>query len=368
MNLVLAHGGDLSEPSGGHVRIVAFVGGLAERGAEVTVVAPEPDGDLPAGLHAATFVSVGVPVGGVIDQPLRALAVARRALCEAQARDARLHVVHSTMAGVVAALGGEGFLLDMHDLAFEGPLYGDLPLGGVVQRVVRRLEGRALRAAGNVVVVSDRMADRASEIWNVPRERFTVVPNGHDPETVAPYRDVPVVEDRVAFLGTLHPKLDADALVRLADAREVGEVIVVGDGERRGELARAASDREGLRVTGRLPDDEAFPLVAGSAVALNPQRASGLQASSSPVKLYYYAALGRPMVLSSGPEFAAQLAEEGAAVRVPAGDTNGFVERVVDLLRSPDRRRRMGERAVDCVATETWDGRAVQVARVYGLT
>lgn len=360
----LAHGGDLGEPSGGTDRVGAFAGGLADRGFDVTVVAPAPGGDLPARFDDVEFVPVDTGTRGLVDQPVRAVRVVRRARAVAADRGARLQIAHSTLAGVAALLGASGYVVDMHDLACRSPLYGDLPLGAAVQRVVGAIEGRGLRAADSVVVVSRRMADLVAEEWGLDPDAMTVVPNGYDPGRVAPYRGVPTDPGRVAFLGTLHRKVDVDALCAVASLSAVEDCPVVGDGERRAELAARAADVDALRVLGRLPDEEAFPLVASAAVAVNPQRASGLQAASSPVKLYNYAALGRPMVLTRGPEVADRLAEAGGAELVDAG--GAFADRVAGLLADAGRRRELGARAADFVTSATWDHRAASLAAHYG--
>lgn len=359
----LVHGGDLAEPSGGTDRVGAFAAGLADRGFDVTVVAPTPSGDLPAAFADATFVPVDTGTRGLVDQPIRAVRVVRRARRVARDRDATLQILHSTLAGVAAMAGCSGYVLDMADLACRSPLYGDLPLGGAVQRVVGAIEGRGLHAAGSVVVVSERMATLVTERWGVDPESLTVISNGYDPERVAPYRDVETEPGRVAFFGTLHRKIDIEALCAVAELSAVEDLVVVGDGELRGELADRADAIPALRVVGRLPDEEAFPLVASAAVAVNPQRASGLQEASSPVKLYYYAALGCPMVLSSGPDEAAWLADADAAELVPpGGDFAGAVDR---LLADPTRREALGEAAEAVVAEATWDCRAAALADLY---
>lgn len=365
MNICIAHGGDLSEPSGGTARVTALAGALATDPAnEVTVVAPEPRGALPGRLEPVSFVPVGVGTRHTLNQPLRALAVVRRARTLARERDARLQIEHSTMAGIATLVGCSGYVLDMHDLAFRSPQYGDLPLGRLIQVALRRLEGRGVRAAEEVVVVSEAMAEFLVGEIGHPRDRLTVIPNGYDPGTVAPYRDTEAVEGRVAFLGTLHRKLDVDAFRAIARLDAVSDFVVIGDDGYRDELERMSRSEPAMRVTGRLPDEEAFPLVAGAQVVVNPQQASALQAASSPVKLFYYAALGCAMVLTAGPETADRLAAAGAARLVePGGDVAGAVDA---LLQDPGERRRMGARAADAVAEDTWDRRGAALADVYG--
>lgn len=364
MKVCIAHGGDLSIPSGGTNRVSGVAGALADRDEnDVTIVAPRPADALSDRFDRVEFVPVDVGTRGIVDQPTRALRVSRRARRIASERNGRLQIEHSTLAGVGSLVGCSGYVLDMLDLAFQSPQYGDLPLGGVVQRVLRRLEGRGLRAADAIVVVSESMRELVTAEWGIPRDRMTVIPNGYHPDVVAPYVGAEEVEGRVAFLGTLHRKLDLDAFRAIARLDAVSDFVVIGNGGLRADLETMARREPALRVTGRIPDAEAFPQVASAQVVVNPQRRSDLQVASSPVKLYYYAALERPMVLTRGPDAAAWLEAEGAARLVePGGDVAGAV---ADLLDAPAVRQRMGTRGGAVCEAATWDRRGAALADVY---
>jgi len=201
--------------------------------------------------------------------------------------------------------------------------------------------------------------------WDLDPESVTVIPNGYDEETVEPYRTEETVDGRVVFLGTLHPKLDTEAIFKIAELEEVEEMIVIGDGAKRDELEQGKVDHglDDLEVRGRLPDEEAFPLLARADVAINPQTQSSLQEASSPVKLFYYAALGLPMVVTSGPSVAADLSEAGVAeVVAPSGP---FASRVAEVLCDDERRREMGEAARELAPEWRWNQRAMTLADLY---
>jgi glycosyltransferase involved in cell wall biosynthesis len=362
--IVIAHGGDVSRPSGGTNRVSAFASGLSERGHDVTLVVPDPEQAYPSRLSGVDVSSVSVPNSGVVDQPLRAAVIARRANRLASRTGATVQFEHSTLGGVGKLLGARGFVLDMHDLAFESPLYGDLPAGSLVQSVIRRIEGRAVRGAAEIVVVSERMRDLVSDAWDVDPTSITVIPNGYFADQIEPYQATETVPGRVAFLGTLHPKLDIEAFFETAALPEVDELVVIGDGAKR-EVLEAGKESQGLdslRIAGRLPDEEAFELVASAAVAINPQQSSGLQRASSPVKLYYYAALGVPMVVSAGPSLVDELAADGAAVAVEAGAS--FADAVQGVLRD-DERTRMGVTAERKATELTWRSRVNSLSELY---
>lgn len=364
-HVVIAHGGDVSHPSGGSNRVSAFASGLAERGRDVSLVVPKPERSLPERLSNVEVVPISVPNSGVVDQPVRAVSIARRAKRIADRTDATVQFEHSTLGGVGQLLGEREYVLDMHDLAFESPLYGDLPLGSLVQRVIRGIEGRAVRSASEIVVVSENMKHLVSNAWSIHPDSIRVIPNGYFAGDVEQYRTDETVSGRVAFLGTLHPKLDEEAIFDIARLPDVDEMVVIGDGAKREELERGKSEYglDSLRIMGRLPDDEAFDIVAKSDVAINPQLPSDLQRASSPVKIYYYAALGVPMVLSEGPSVAEELDEEGGARVVEFGES--FVDAVQAVLENGECRKDMRVVARESAKQMSWQSRVGNLARVH---
>ena len=362
MRLCIGHGGDIGEPSGGTDRVSALAAGLADRGADVTLVVPTPTGPVPDRLDVVECEYVDPPTSTSI---ARAASVARTAAKRAEATDSVLQLEHSTLAGVGTVLGVEDYVLDMHDVGYSRFDHVEHLAAPLLKRAVKRLERRALERATHVVVVSEVMAEMVQRLWDVPRTSISVVPNGYFPETIAPYRDVPVLDGKVAFLGTLHPKVDIDTLVAIAKLPEVTEMAVVGTGAQRERLEQAADRTEALRPMGRLPDDEAFETVASAQVLVNPQTVSAIQRSSSPVKLYYYAALGKPMVVTPGPSVVEALVRQGAAVT--AQSRRNFVSRVRAILSDESFATRLATNARNAAESFRWDERVLEFESVHRL-
>lgn len=354
MRLCIGHGGDLGEPSGGTERVSAIAGGLADRGADVTLVVPTPSATIPKQLEPVDCVYIDSPSSSVA----RAAMVSRRAARQASKTDATLQLEHSTLAGVGTLAGVDEYVLDMHDLGYSRFDHVDSYAAPLVKRAVKHLEQRALARATHVVVVSDVMAGLIKRLWDVPPDAISVVPNGYFPETVEPFRDASTVEGRVAFLGTLHPKVDVETLAAVADLPGVIDMVVIGNGAQRDRVEHAARRSESLRTTGRLPDDEAFELVASSEAVVNPQTVSAIQRSSSPVKLYYYAALGKPMVVSPGPSIVETLVRNEAAIT--ARTRHHFVDRVRAILENPVLASGLAENARRMARTFTWSARVTR--------
>ncbi|WP_128226251.1 glycosyltransferase [Halobacteriaceae archaeon SHR40] len=348
MRLCIGHGGDLGEPSGGTDRVSALAAGLAERGAEVTLVAPTPTAGVPDRLAPVDCSYVDTPPSSA----LRAAAVARRAAQTARRDGAVLQLEHSTLAGVGTLSGINRYVLDMHDLGYSRFDHVDTAVAPLLKTAVKRLEKRGLSRADHIVVVSDVMANLIQQLWEVPERKISVVPNGYFPETIEPFGQVSTETGRVVFLGTLHPKVDIETIVSVANSPSVREMVVIGDGAQRDRVESAANRCDSLRTTGRLPDAEAFELVASAEAVINPQTISTIQRSSSPVKLYYYAALGKPMVVTPGPSVVEELVRHEAAIT--ARSRRHFVDRVQALLEDAPLARRVGKNARQVAEQYIW--------------
>jgi len=366
MNVCLAHGGDISQPSGGTTRVVSLASGLADRGFDVTLVVPELEEGYPESLNDLEVRSVSTDRFGVENALTRAETITSTAKQIASDRGAHLQLEHSTLAGIGTFRGCNNYLLDMHDLAYGRFDHVETPFAPALKRGVSWIERRAVDRATDIVVVSEYMREFLSTEWGVPPTEITVVPNGYAPETIEGYEDTPEVEGRVAFLGTLHPKVDIEAFERIASLSAVSEVIIIGDGALRDQIRALAAEHDTIQAKGRLPDKEAFELLSGAAVAINPQSQSELQRSSSPVKLYYYAALGLPMVVAPGPTVVDTLEAQNAAVTATGG--NAVADRVEELLADKNRRRTFGENARALSKEFTWARRIDMFEAVYQNT
>lgn len=364
MEICIAHGGDVSQPSGGTDRVTALAAGLQARDFDVTLVVPEPADQLPLRLKEVDIHPVTTGHLGIENSLIRASAITKTAQSVAESSEAVLQLEHSSLAGVGTLLGCDNFVLDMHDIAYPRFDYSERPVAPILRRGVAWLERRAVERANHIVVVSEYMQEMLLNQWNVPPERISIVPNGFFPERIEEFTSTSSKSGRVCFLGTLHPKVDIAAFEAIAQLPSVSELIIIGDGAQRDRVDKLASEYPNVLATGRLPDEEAFKHLASAEVVINPQTRSELQRSSSPVKLFYYAALGKPMVVSEGPSIVQKLAAANAA-RV--ADTRAeFVENVEYLMKSPDVRCELSQNAIMSAKGSDWGARADQLAAVYG--
>jgi glycosyltransferase involved in cell wall biosynthesis len=213
-----------------------------------------------------------------------------------------------------------------------------------------RAAARVLRVADHVVCVSARLVEQLVA-GGVPQRRVSVIPNGvsSPPALGAAERsrlDSELGldgEPLVTAVGRLVPQKAhhrlLDAAVAVRSSMPSARFLIVGDGPLRPELEsriRAAGLEGAVTLTGPRPD--AREIIARSDVVAFSSDWEGL----SIVALEALAA-GVPIV-STDVAGTAELLQSGAGVTVPRS-ADALAGALVDLLRDPARRQKMGAEA-----------------------
>ncbi len=123
-------------------------------------------------------------------------------------------------------------------------------LGGVLGLYKRYVLGPCLRRASAVVALTESQREFISRRYRVPRERIVVIPNGVDDLYFARAGDLasdPVGgrTPRLLFVGRIDPQKN---VARLIDAMShivhPTDLVIVGDGEQRNQIANRIADLE----------------------------------------------------------------------------------------------------------------------------
>src|SRR5690606_26879499 len=126
----------------------------------------------------------------------------------------------------------------------------------------------------------------------------------------------------VAYAGHLYPWKGVDVLIRaLAAVPDVQGLIVGGhpaeaDRARVEQLAGSLGLASRITFTGHLPPSEVAPRLAAASMLVLPNTASAIsERYTSPLKLFEYLAMGRPIVASDLPAIRAVLTDDQSALR-----------------------------------------------------
>ena len=148
----------------------------------------------------------------------------------------------------------------------------------------------------------------------------------------------------VSTIGALHPRksheLFIDAAVQVAAIEPRARFLVVGEGELSRELAEYASSKginERLLFTG--VRDDVARLLSASDVYVKP----GVLEGFIGITVLEALGLGKPVVAFDTEDVKLALTDGETGLIVPAGDVEAMADRIVYLLRNPERGAQLGQ-------------------------
>jgi glycosyltransferase involved in cell wall biosynthesis len=231
--------------------------------------------------------------------------------------------------------------------------------GGMVERLLQRVNHSALRAADAVIALGERMAEHIAAA-GVARERIHVIPNWVQPGLLDRDVEFRAMELRAPMglslhqfvvrysgnLGRVHEFETVAAAVKQLQRRSDIHFLFSGEGPRRAEAQRLLEGLERIHFVPAVPANRfAFHLLAGDAHLVTLRE--GFDGLSVPSKAASAWAVGRPTIFV-GPERSeiARATREGkVGIAVANGDVDALVVLIEALADDAAFRRQCGQNA-----------------------
>ena len=238
----------------------------------------------------------------------------------------------------------------------------------------RAVEADVFRGADALLAVSGAVRAYALSKGAQPA-RTHVLPNAVDVSRFHPGVDaasVAGVDGKfvIGFAGSLKPWHAPDVLLKafrwLAAQSEDYHLLIVGDGPLRDWIdgfASGAGLEERISVTGWVPNDRLPGLISAMDVATAPYPEMK-DFYFSPLKLYEYMAVGKPIVACRVGQIAEVLEDGATGLLTRAGDAHHLAERIEELYRDASKRLSLGKRAAESVSGQTWERNARRVIEI----
>jgi len=286
----------------------------------------------------------------------------------------RPHVVHAhspVLVGLPALRAarnhGLPFVYEVRDLWENASVdRGKFGYNSPLYRLARGLETFVLRKADAVVTICEALkADVTSRAVD-PRRVF-VVGNGVDTTAFSPAEAHQPNSLRarhgldgkrvIAYVGTFQPYEGLDLLVHAMPAilAEVPDAHLLIVGGSVGENTAIESSLQSLverfaldphvTFTGRLPHALVTGAYALADVVVYPRRLTRTTALTTPLKPLEAMAMGRAVVVSDVPGMRELVADGETGATFPAGNPAALARVCIDLLKRPELRLALGERA-----------------------
>jgi glycosyltransferase involved in cell wall biosynthesis len=235
-----------------------------------------------------------------------------------------------------------------------------------IHRLDRR-DARVWRNASAYVTITRALADELAARYG-PRERVFVVPDG------APHPAVPVVPvvPVVAYAGHLYPWKGVDIFLRALALAPGVRGLIVGGHPAESDFGRVESLVRELGLTGRVeltgfvpPTDVRDRLTRASMLVLPNTRSAISERYTSPLKLFEYLALGRPIVASDLASIREVLTHEQTGLLVPPDDPRALAGAFERLAADAALSMRLARAAAALAHEYTWDRRAERLEAAF---
>ena len=259
------------------------------------------------------------------------------------------------------------FILEVNaPLAEERARHGGLSL----KKTAQRSEESIWRAADMVLPVTNVLADHVRAV-GVPDERIRVIHNGVS-KSQLDLRDGGAIRNQyglqdklvLGFTGFVRPWHGVDKVIDFIGkaGRTDLHLLLVGDGDIRADLESRAKEygiADQVTTTGVIQRELIPDYVAAFDIALQP----AVTAYASPLKLFEYMALAKPVLAPSRPNICEVLTDGENALLFESENDGSFFEGLKKLIDDAQLRQRLGAAARDTIVERdyTWAGNARRV-------
>ncbi len=243
------------------------------------------------------------------------------------------------------------------------------PSPAKLQRLDRR-ERRVWQQASAYVTITRALAEELAARYG-PRDRLFVVPDGAGapPDARSP---TPGARPLAAYAGHLYPWKGVDVFLQaLAVVPGVNGLVVGGhpgepDVARVQALARDLGLESRLELTGLVTPTEVCDRLAAATILVLPNTRSAIsERYTSPLKLFEYLSLGRPIVASDLAAIREILTDGETALLVPPGDVQALARAIAKLAGDPALASRLAHGAAALAPDYTWARRAERLEAAF---
>jgi colanic acid biosynthesis glycosyl transferase WcaI len=275
---------------------------------------------------------------------------------------------------LIARLAGAQSWLHLQDFEVDLAFRMGLLKGGLLQRLILRMERGLLRRFDSVSSISSRMVEQLLK-KGVLLARTRYFPNWVDIAHIKPtnansrYRDeLGIAKDAVVvlFSGSLGGKqglMVIPAVAKLLASRKDIVFVICGDGVMKPRLEAAAEGLSNVRFLPLQPFERLGELLCTADIHLLPQ-SPGAADLVLPSKLSGMLASGRPVISTCRPGTELETVVSKCGLVVPPNDDDAFAAAVCSLADNAATRGELGRRARNYA--ETNFERDAILSRLFG--
>ncbi|MFZ5573088.1 MAG: glycosyltransferase family 4 protein [Thermodesulfobacteriota bacterium] len=204
------------------------------------------------------------------------------------------------------------------------------------------MQKRVARKLSSIITVSECAREDICRDFNVPRDRFRIVPNGVDTDIFYPIPEIERAKNRIIVTNSADTPLKGlyyllKAVARVAKIRSI-RLIVVGTPKPDGGILKLVGRlgiEDHVRFTGRIDDQEFVRQYARATMAVVPSVYEGFGLPAGEAM-----ACGVPVISTTGGALPEVVGDAG--ILVPPANEDALAGAIVSLLDNPERAAELG--------------------------
>ncbi len=221
------------------------------------------------------------------------------------------------------------------------------------------LEGFVANQADRVLVISEQLRKFAQERWNIPADRFSLLPNCVNPAHFLPADPGTVETNTIGYAGSLLAYEGLDTLIeatyQLINRGINIQVNIVGDGEARGELQQQVQQlglSDHVHILGRVSPTSAREIISRCTLICIPRKPFKVCQIVPPIKLVEALATGKPVIVPDLPVFRDEMGANPAGWFFKAGEATDLAQVIETALANQTLLTAYSIRAREYAATQ----------------
>lgn len=243
--------------------------------------------------------------------------------------------------------------------------------GSLLSGYAARIEQELLEETDVAAVITSSLKEYFEREYGLQDKSFVITPNAinqrkirWDQNEVGKIKSEHEIEDKIilGFVGSLLPWHGVDLLIKsLKDIRDHHtdtKVLIVGDGSGANDLKQLSHNlgvENDVIFTGRVPHGQVFNYIQSMDITIYPGSKDNENWYGSPVKLFEYGAMGKPVVIYDQPPIR-DVMEAGKDGLLIEPEVEQLTDAISTLLNNENLRNSIAQNFKDKVLSEyTWD-------------
>lgn len=227
-----------------------------------------------------------------------------------------------------------------------------------------KVERNLLNTSDLIICITERLKKEILTIFQIDSQKIHVIPNAIRDDWLNIKNEK---EEYIFYAGSLKKWKGVDILIKAMKYLPEEKLLIVGNGEEFNHLQNIVKEenlQDRIKFLGYVPHAEIPKFLSKAKIFVLPNVEEDASVFTSPLKLFEYMAVGKPIVASDIPNFREILKHEENAYLVKPKDPVVLAESIKKVLYDEKLRRKISLKAKEEVKKYTYSIRAQKIKKL----